>query len=58
MIMTPKRNRINSTLELDFNGLKIVPEKQAKFLGILISDDLTWDNYVAHSLSLSFVRID
>ena len=49
MIMTPKRNRVNSTLELEFNGLRIIPEKQAKFLGILISDDLTWDNYVAHS---------
>ena len=29
MIMAPKRNRMNSTLELDFNGLKIIPEKQA-----------------------------
>ena len=48
MIMTPRQNKKNSTLKVTFNGHEIKPEKEAKFLGIYISDDLTWDNYIVH----------
>ena len=46
MIMTPKKNKVNSTLTVNFNGHEITPDRQAKFLRIHISDDLSWDNYM------------
>ena len=49
MIMTPKKNKVNSTLTVNFNGHEIKPDSQAKFLGIHISDDLSWDNYIVHN---------
>ena len=49
MIMSPKKNKQNSSLKLDFNGIEIIPEKQAKFLGVVISDDLSWENYIVHN---------
>ena len=48
MIMTPRKNKINSALKLWFNGIEIKPETKAKFLGVIISDDLTWDDYIVH----------
>ena len=48
MIMNTRRSRNNNDLRLEFNGVEIKPERMAKFLGIYISDDLTWDNYIVH----------
>lgn len=49
MIMTPNKNKVNNTLTVNFNGHKITPNSQAKFRGIHISDDLSWDNYIVHN---------
>ena len=46
MVMTPARNKINSNLTVNFNGHNIVPEESAKFLGLVISDNLSWDKYI------------
>ena len=46
MIMSPKRVRINEGLEVEFKEHTLKPDKHAKFLGITISDDLTWDEYL------------
>ena len=46
MVMTPSRNKVNSNLTVNFNGHNIIPEDSAKFLGLVISDDLTWDKYI------------
>ena len=46
MIMSPKRVRINEGLEVEFNGHTLKPDKHAKFLGITISDDLSWYEYI------------
>ena len=46
MIMTPARNKMNSNLEVNFNGHVITPESSERFLGITNSDDLSWDKYI------------
>ena len=33
---------------VEFNGHTIKPDKHAKFLGIIISDDLSGDQYIMH----------
>ena len=43
MIMTPKKNKVNSTLTVNFTGHEIKPENQVKFHGIHISDDLSFE---------------
>ena len=43
IIMTPAGNRMNSNLEVDFNGNVITSESSARFLDITISDNLSWD---------------
>ena len=49
LIMNPGRKRLNDDLSLLFNGHLVEPEKSVRFLGVIISNNLRWNDYVLNS---------
>ena len=49
LIMNPGRKRNNDDLSLLFNGHLVEPEKNVRFLGVIISNNLRWNDYILNS---------
>ena len=49
LIMNPGRKRMNDDLSLLFNGHLVEPEKNVRFLGVIISNNLRWNDYILNS---------